>query len=78
MFEFRSPTFLVRHPKLIKQMAVKDFDHFFDHRPLITEDMDKMMGNVLMILSGQKWKGNVTLSSKLKLKISLNRYAINS
>lgn len=56
MFEFRRPAVLVRDPKLIKQLCVKDFDYFMDHRIILTEDIDKMMGNTLFVLQGQKWK----------------------
>lgn len=59
MFEFRKPVFLVRDPKLLKKMAVKDFDHFVDHRVIIDEDIDKMFGKSLISLTGNKWRGNV-------------------
>jgi hypothetical protein len=38
-------------------MAVKDFDYFMDHRSVITEDIDPIIGNLLTAMTGQKWKG---------------------
>lgn len=48
---------MVRDPKLIKQLAVKDFDYFMDHRTLINEDMDPLFGKALFSIKGQKWRG---------------------
>lgn len=56
-FEFRRPTVFVTDPKLVKQMAVKDFDYFMDHRVVINEEIDPIIGNMLTALTGQKWKG---------------------
>ena len=57
MFEFMSPKFLIRHPQLIKKLAVKDFDYFTDHRVVINEEVDALFGKALISLQGQKWKG---------------------
>lgn len=57
-FEFRRPVVTIRDPKIIKQLAVKDFDYFMDHRVVITEDIDPMFGKMLTALTGQRWKGN--------------------
>lgn len=56
LFEFRRPIVLLKDPKLIKLLAVKDFDYFTDHRSLISEDTDPMFGKTLIALQGQKWK----------------------
>lgn len=57
MFEFKTPVYFVRDPKLAKQMAVKDFDCFVDHRVVMDEDTDKLFGKSLVSLQGQKWRG---------------------
>lgn len=57
LFEFRKPLFLIRDPKLLKKLAVKDFDYFMDHRVVIDESTDKMFGKSLISLKGQKWRG---------------------
>ena len=56
LFEFRRPVVLIKDPQIIKQLTVKDFDHFTDHRVVITEDMDPLFGKTLLNLRGQKWK----------------------
>jgi hypothetical protein len=48
---------VIYDPKIVKQLTVKDFDSFQDHRVVLTEDIDPIMGNMLTSLTGQKWKG---------------------
>ena len=59
MFEFRKPYVFIRDPKIAKQLAVKDFDYFMDHRTLISEDVDPLFGKALVVLTGQKWRGQI-------------------
>lgn len=46
------PTLLVRDPELIKQMGVKDFDHFTDHS-ITAENIDPLLGKNLFSLKGK-------------------------
>lgn len=52
----RNPVILVKDPDLIKQMIIKDFEHFTEHRVIITEEIDPLFGKNLFSLTGQKWK----------------------
>lgn len=52
----RKPFFCVRDPDVLKQLAVKDFDHFEDHRSFVDEKADVMFGNSLISLKGGKWR----------------------
>ncbi|XP_065080342.1 probable cytochrome P450 9f2 isoform X3 [Ochlerotatus camptorhynchus] len=62
LFDFVKPTMMIRDPDAIKQIGVKDFDHFIDHAPLFTQaDRDdvgteSLFGNSLVALRGQKWR----------------------
>ncbi|XP_026474277.1 cytochrome P450 9e2-like [Ctenocephalides felis] len=56
IFEFRNPVVLIRDPDIIKQIGVKDFDHFLDHRVKIDEVIEPMFGRNLFSLQGQKWR----------------------
>jgi cytochrome P450 family 9 len=56
LFEFRRPVVLLRDPEIIKQLTIKDFDYFMDHRSVITEENDPMFGKTLVALRGQKWR----------------------
>jgi cytochrome P450 family 9 len=65
-FGFRKPTVFIRDPKIAKQLTVRDFDHFTDHRILIDEKNDPMFGKLLTSLKGQRWKGELENLSKLE------------
>lgn len=56
LFEFRTPLVVVRDPELVKQLAVKDFDHFEDHRSFIDPNIDELFGSGLFMMKGQKWR----------------------
>lgn len=36
-FEFGKPVIYLRDPETIKQLVIKDFDHFEDHRDFIDD-----------------------------------------
>jgi cytochrome P450 family 9 len=56
IYQFLLPTLLVRDPDLIKQMLVKDFDHFVDHRGFVPTETDPLLGKSLFSLLGIKWR----------------------
>jgi cytochrome P450 family 9 len=56
VFEFRNPLVMIRDPDLIKQITVKDFEHFLDHRVIIDETIEPLFGKNLVSLSGDEWK----------------------
>lgn len=69
MFDTLTPFFVIRDPELIKQIAVKDFDHFVDHRPFFGEadETEKhpyaLFKRILFTLNGQRWRNmRATLS----------------
>ncbi|KAL3273885.1 hypothetical protein HHI36_015310 [Cryptolaemus montrouzieri] len=55
-YQLHMPLLLIRSPELIKEMCVRDFDHFLDHRPMINEDLDKLWAKNLSSLKGNSWK----------------------
>lgn len=75
-YEFASPAVLLKDPELIKLIAIKDFDHFTDHK---TFDMDEelLFSKSLVSLKGEKWKSMRHLlspaftSSKMKSMYTL-------
>uniref|UniRef100_A0A2M3Z6X2 Putative cytochrome n=1 Tax=Anopheles braziliensis TaxID=58242 RepID=A0A2M3Z6X2_9DIPT len=79
MFNIRQPVYVVRDPELIKQITVKDFDHFADHATTGLEDSgsDVLFANSLVSLRGQKWRDmRATLSpaftgSKMRIMFEL-------
>ncbi|GAB0096690.1 hypothetical protein DMENIID0001_122330 [Sergentomyia squamirostris] len=55
-YEMRKPTLILRDPELIKQMCVKDFEHFLDHRVSIDPKEEPIFGRNLLSLKGQQWR----------------------
>lgn len=56
MFESRQPTWIIRDPTIIKQIAVKDFDHFEDHRKFMDDETDDFLANSLVTMRGETWR----------------------
>lgn len=52
MYQFNLPTLVIKDPELIKQILVKDFDHFLDHKPFLSPDSDVLWSNNLFALEG--------------------------
>ncbi|XP_057322620.1 cytochrome P450 9e2-like [Microplitis mediator] len=71
-FNFTSPVIMIRDLELIKSITVKNFDHFVDHKSLSDPEMEPLLGNNLLSLSGDRWRQIRTLlspaftSSKMK------------
>ncbi|XP_065167282.1 cytochrome P450 9e2-like [Atheta coriaria] len=56
LYQTTLPTLMIRDPNLIKQLTVKDFDHFVDHRALTPQHVDPLWGYNLFALTGDDWK----------------------
>ncbi|CAB3239050.1 unnamed protein product [Arctia plantaginis] len=54
-FEFTNEMVVIRDLDLVKQITVKDFEHFLDHRSLFGESSSFLSRN-LISLKGQEWK----------------------
>ncbi|KAF2885753.1 hypothetical protein ILUMI_20420, partial [Ignelater luminosus] len=76
-YQFLRPALLLRDPDLIKQITVKDFDHFTDHNQIIPDDTELLWEKNLFALKGDKWREmRSTLSpsftgSKMKIMFGL-------
>lgn len=56
VFELMNPITMVRDPELIKQIGVKDFQHFVNHRTAIPEESDPLFSRNLFFMRGDKWR----------------------
>ncbi|ENN79797.1 hypothetical protein YQE_03762, partial [Dendroctonus ponderosae] len=56
IYQFNIPTLIIKDPELLKQLTVRDFDHFTDHRTLVDADLDPLWAGNLFALTGRKWK----------------------
>ncbi|CAH2269490.1 jg27299 [Pararge aegeria aegeria] len=74
-YEFLRPVIFVRDLDLVKRIAIKDFEHFLDHRGLTAENVEPLFSRNIISLKGQEWKDmRSTLSpaftsSKIKLMV---------
>ncbi|XP_026482128.1 cytochrome P450 9e2-like [Ctenocephalides felis] len=72
-FQMGLPSVLLRDPELIRQVAVKDFDNFPNHRVFFDPAAEPLFGSSLFALQDQKWRDmRATLSpaftgSKMRL-----------
>lgn len=56
LFEYTTPVYIIRNPELIKQIAIKDFDHFTNHRITLDSEVEPILGRVMFFSKDQKWK----------------------
>lgn len=74
-----TPVYLVRDPQLFKQIAIKDFESFEDHKFVLEPEADSLIGNTVFMMRGKKWRQmRATLSpaftgSKMRLMFELIR-----
>lgn len=55
MYQMLEPLLMIRDPELIRQVTIKDFDHFVDHREIVTVE-DDLWNRNLVNLTGAQWK----------------------
>ncbi|XP_030371710.1 probable cytochrome P450 9f2 [Scaptodrosophila lebanonensis] len=60
IFEQRKPLLMIRDPELIKQITIKDFDHFINHRDVFgsgdENDTDNLFSSSLFSMRDGRWK----------------------
>uniref|UniRef100_A0A182KH02 Cytochrome P450 n=1 Tax=Anopheles christyi TaxID=43041 RepID=A0A182KH02_9DIPT len=76
-FDFLSPIYVVRDLELVKQICIKDFDHFVNHRIELDEDHDPLFGRALFAMRDSRWRNMRTVlspaftGSKMRLMFGL-------
>lgn len=50
------PLYVLRNPELIKQIAIKDFESYLNHRIDVGEKSDPLMAKNLFFIKNQEWK----------------------
>lgn len=56
VMDFGTPAVLIRDPDLIRDITVKDFDHFPDHRAFVDEEIEPLFGKNVFALRGDRWR----------------------
>lgn len=62
-YEFSTPVIILRDLDLIKSVCIKNFEAFHDHRMFFDRESDKLLGQMLFSLNGEKWKENRNMLS---------------
>lgn len=63
-YDFSEPVLVIKCPELIKNIGIKHFDHFVDHRGFVQNiERDPLFGKSLFSLNGDKWKETRNLLS---------------
>ncbi|PSN29383.1 hypothetical protein C0J52_26972 [Blattella germanica] len=56
IYSFDRPSLLVNDLDITKNMLVKDFQHFTDRNPNISQELDPMFARTMFSLKGHEWK----------------------
>ncbi|KAK9885350.1 hypothetical protein WA026_010847 [Henosepilachna vigintioctopunctata] len=56
MYQFLRPVLVVKCPDLIKEICVKNFDNFQDHKNVLSETAEEIWFKNLLVLKGETWK----------------------
>nr|ANS06317.1 cytochrome P450 [Agasicles hygrophila] len=56
VYQFTKPFLLIKDVELLKEITVKNFDHFTDHSNVIPEGVEPLWVRNLFVLKGQKWR----------------------
>lgn len=52
-YQLARPALMIKDPELIKELTVKDFDHFTDHRTFTDPDVNRLWASNLFALKGK-------------------------
>ncbi|XP_029170217.1 cytochrome P450 9e2-like [Nylanderia fulva] len=55
-FDMGTLAVLLRDPEVIKDVLVKEFEHFHDHRAFVDDTVDPLFGKNIFSLRGDRWK----------------------
>ncbi|XP_033218818.1 cytochrome P450 9e2-like [Belonocnema kinseyi] len=77
LYDFQTPTIVIRDPEIIKSVAIKNFEIFPDHRGFTDVRLDPLFGISLFSLKGDSWRDMRNIlspsftSSKMKIMFNL-------
>lgn len=55
-FDFFKPVYIIKDADLAKQILIKDFDHFVNHRVSVDHEIDPVFGRNLFAIKDQRWR----------------------
>lgn len=71
-YQLARPALMIKDPELIKELTVKDFDHFTDHWSFTDPDVDRLWASNLFALKG-KCHHDIPLYCYLLLYVCLTK-----
>ncbi|XP_057326719.1 cytochrome P450 9e2-like [Microplitis mediator] len=83
-YEFNKPVIMIRDLDILKNITVKNFEHFVDHRNFTDPEIEPLFSNNLFSLKGEKWREIRTLltpaftSSKMRAMFKLMSECANN
>ncbi|XP_043276577.1 cytochrome P450 9e2-like [Venturia canescens] len=54
--DFGVPVLIIKHPEIVKEIVVKNFTHFPNHRGFVDEEFDPLLGRNLFSLKNDRWR----------------------
>ena len=61
--DFGTPTLFIKDPEMIREIGVKSFDYFPNHRSFVEEDFDPILAKNLFSLRDDRWREMRTILS---------------
>lgn len=56
MFMFSRPVFVVKDAEVVKQIMIKDFDHFVNHDGNLSKGADGIFAKSVLLLEDNSWR----------------------
>ncbi|KAK9752549.1 Cytochrome P450 [Popillia japonica] len=69
------PVLTIKDPEIIKQVTVKEFDHFLNHRSFVPDGIDPLWSKNLFALRDIEWR---EMRSRLRTIITKSQYPATS
>lgn len=54
--DFGKPVIIIKDPDIIREIGVKSFDHFVNHRSFIADDFDPLLSRNVFSLKDDRWR----------------------
>lgn len=54
--EGTTPVLIIRDPEIMKNITIKDFDHFLNHKEFFSEETEALFGASLIMMKGDRWR----------------------
>ncbi|XP_043283211.1 cytochrome P450 9e2-like [Venturia canescens] len=56
MMDFNEPTLMIKDPEILKEITVKSFDYFLNHRSFVEPEFDPLLSKNIFSLKDDRWR----------------------